>query len=71
MIDTPALFGPSAFTSYVAGSDGMPDTQAGDHPYELVTRIDLNSDLRVGAEDVFGVTSVHDVKDVVVDLPCI
>jgi hypothetical protein len=68
---TPPPFGFSSFNFYIDGLDGRPDTQAGDHPYELTTTIGLNNDLRVPPDNVGGVepTSVHDVKDVVVDLP--
>lgn len=63
-------FGLAGFSSYIAGPDGAPDTQAGDHPYELTTRIDLNNGFRFGPENPpFIATSIHDVKDVVVDLP--
>jgi hypothetical protein len=66
-------FGPDSFGNLIAGPDGLPDTQAGGHPYELTTRLGLNSVLRSSPENAGGstpqVTSVHDVKDVVVDLP--
>lgn len=65
----PPDFGLAGFSSYIAGPDGAPDTQAGDHPYELTTRIDLNNGFRFGPENLFIATSIHDVKDVVVDLP--
>jgi hypothetical protein len=64
-------FGVSAFRVLTAGLDGVPDTQAGAHPYELTVGVDLNNAL-------FGLTpeaqspeytSVRDVKDLVVDLP--
>jgi hypothetical protein len=67
---TPLAFGASSFGSLVTGPDGRPDTQAGSHPYEFTTRIDLNSDLRIGPENaIFGATSVQDPRDIVVDLP--
>jgi hypothetical protein len=62
-------FGAASVSSYVAGADGQPDTQAGDHPYELTTRIDLNSAFKIRPDAVFGVTSVEDPKNIVVDLP--
>ena len=65
----PSVFGPSDLVSYIAGVDGAPDTQAGDHPYEMTTRFDLNTDLRAEPEGPIGQTSVQDVKDVIVDLP--
>ena len=69
-VDGPApAFGPAAFGSYIDGLDGARDTQAGAHPYELTTTIDLNSEARETVESQFGVTSVQDAKDIVVDLP--
>ncbi|MHB8243710.1 MAG: hypothetical protein ACYDHN_17210, partial [Solirubrobacteraceae bacterium] len=68
---TPPPFGPN-LTSAIAGLDGEPDTQAGDHPYEMTQTLVFNSDLRVGpiaAPPKEVSTSVQDVKDVVVDLP--
>ncbi len=66
----PAPFGPVAFSSYAVGVDGKPSTQAGGHPYALTTRINLASAVRHnGPEGLINVSSVEDVKDVVVDLP--
>jgi hypothetical protein len=69
--ETPSLFGFAAFSAPISGVDGLPDTQAGDHPWEYATRIDLNNQSRPGPEDadppVF--TSIHDPKDVMIDLP--
>jgi len=67
--DTPELFGVSRFSNFIAGLDGQPDTQAGDHPYELSTQIDLDN--RIGPDDYGHISDVgsEDVKDVVVDLP--
>ncbi len=65
----PARFGFSNFRFYIAGLDGAPDRQAGDHPYGVTTTIGLNNDLRVEPEARFGPTSVQDVRDVVTDLP--
>jgi hypothetical protein len=67
--DRPPPFGASVFSSYIAGADGQPDSQAGDHPYELTTRIDMQNELRRAPESEFLATSTEDVKDVVVDLP--
>jgi hypothetical protein len=64
-------FGAAGFSSYASGADGQPATQAGDHPYELTTRIDLANERR-NLPDEFGavnLTSTEDIKDVVVDLP--
>lgn len=66
----PALFGASALVSQIAGLDGATDTHAGDHPYEQVTRIDLNTKIALNPEAVFEQTTVGDgARDVVVDLP--
>ncbi|HTA13807.1 MAG TPA: hypothetical protein VK781_03015 [Solirubrobacteraceae bacterium] len=64
-------FGVSNFDFYVSGNDGAHDTQAGDHPYEVTTTIDLNNRFGSGGGVANGreSTSVQDVKDVVVDLP--
>jgi hypothetical protein len=67
--DTPAGFGVAHLSSYIAGVDGQPDRQAGDHPYEFTTQVDLNN--RIAQMPVGGIsdTGSGDVKDVVVDLP--
>jgi hypothetical protein len=64
-------FGVSNFNFYIGGSNGQRDTQAGGHPYELTTTIDLNNAVPVDGPEGSGVlsTSVQDLKDVVVDLP--
>jgi hypothetical protein len=63
-------FGASSLVSSFSGVDGTPDTQAGGHPYEFTTRIDLKSTLRIGPESPERLlTTVHDLKDVVDDLP--
>jgi hypothetical protein len=62
-------FGVESFGTLVAGVDGSRDVLAGDHPYELTTRIDLNSVFRLDPEGNFSATSVEDPRDVVVDLP--
>jgi hypothetical protein len=65
-----ASFGPAAFKFYIDASNGTPDTQAADHPYELTTTIDLNSAILTNRnEEETKITSVQDLKDVVVDLP--
>jgi Domain of unknown function DUF11 len=66
---TPTLFGVSGFGSFITGSEGAVDTQAGAHPYEFTTRIDLNNELRITPQGHPGDTSVHDLRDVAVDLP--
>jgi hypothetical protein len=59
----------SSFSSPLLAVDGAPDTQAGSHPYELPTQINLNSVIRETPEGAIGATTVRDVRDVVVDLP--
>ncbi len=64
-----ASFGFSGFHSALADLDGTPDTQAGGHPYEFATRIDLNNIVRESPEGSVLPTTVRDLRDVVVDLP--
>jgi hypothetical protein len=64
-------FGPAGVGVEVTGVNGKADVQAGDHAYELQTRIDLNNKI---APDVEGLgesrpSAVDGVKDVVADLP--
>ncbi len=69
--DTPPVFGMESFNALIAGLDGAQDTQAGDHPYEFTTVVDLNNEFRVPPTAIsprFD-TSVQDVRDVVIDLP--
>ena len=65
----PPPFGFSAFGSAMLGVDGVADTQAGSHPYELATRINLNSTIRETPEATHEPTSIGDLRDVIVDLP--
>jgi hypothetical protein len=65
----PAPFGIDRFAFEASGLAGVPDAQAGDHPYGVTASIDLNTVL-TGQQDVYQVTQdVQDVKDVAVDLP--
>lgn len=63
-------FGLTSLSSFLAEADGAPDVQAGGHPYELTTRVDLATAFSTkyadGRKDV---SSIHDLKDAVVDLP--
>jgi hypothetical protein len=68
-IGAPPPFGFADFSARIMGVDGAPDTQAGDHPYELATSVELNNAWKASPEGPLADTSVHDVKDVVVDLP--
>jgi hypothetical protein len=51
------------------GLAGTEETQAGAHPYELVTSIDLNTEHRQTDFLVPEFTSPEDVRDIVVNLP--
>jgi hypothetical protein len=69
-----APLGLADFSFYKDAMNGTEETQAGGHPYELTTTIDLNDELRSaassGVDGTHGLpSSVEDVKDVVVDLP--
>ena len=59
----------SSFDFFIDGLDGRQDTQAGGHPYELTTTINLNSVIRTAAGGRNIDTSVEDMKDVVANLP--
>jgi hypothetical protein len=65
----PPSFGAESFSFDVTGQDGLTDTQAAGHPYELTATLALNSEPRFGPEGNFTITSVQDVKDVLIDLP--
>jgi hypothetical protein len=73
MVGPPAGFGWEGFGSLIAGLDGTSDTQAGDHPYEVSAGLEFNTRVRIapdpGERTIPVVTSVQDVRDVVVDLP--
>jgi uncharacterized repeat protein (TIGR01451 family) len=59
----------SSFSAPLLGTSGTPETQAGAHPYELSTQINLGSVVRETPEGAIGATTVHDIRDVIVDLP--
>jgi len=70
----PAGFGPAVFSAPLTAADGLAETQAGAHPYELSTTFDLNSSTREGPQANQGGsglerTAVQDLRDIVVDLP--
>jgi uncharacterized repeat protein (TIGR01451 family) len=67
----PPPFGVVAFSSVATDGGGTADTQAGAHPYEVRTRIDLaNSIHEDSAPPPEKMASgVQDLRDVVVDLP--
>ena len=65
----PPGFGLSAVSAPLLGSEGLPETQAGGHPYELPVKLDLNTSVRDDPEGEVRATSVQDLRDVVIDLP--
>ncbi len=67
----PAAFGPANFDFFKDGLNGAQDSQAGGHPYELTTTIDLANVLgrTPGTNAVNTTPSVEAPKDIVVDLP--
>jgi hypothetical protein len=65
----PAVFGFSEFRAPLLGVDGAADSVAGAHPYELGSRIALNSVVREDPESIVRATTVRDPRDVIVDLP--
>jgi hypothetical protein len=71
---SPAPFGPARFDFFKDGLNGTQETQAGGHPYELTTTIDLGTEFRKepgteGVGEEGSRASVEAVKDIVVDLP--
>jgi hypothetical protein len=62
-------FGVSAFDFDIDAANGTRDTQAGDHPYELTTTIDLASTRTTNRSAAPYLSSIQDLRDVVVDLP--
>jgi hypothetical protein len=63
-----APFGFENFSTESRGSDGLPDTQAGDHPYEENTSFSLNT--TVGGDTAGGIGEERSfAKDIVTDLP--
>jgi hypothetical protein len=65
----PVSFGVSGFGFALPGSDGVSDTRAGGHPYELRATVALNNVYRRGPGGGLVDTSVQDLKDLVIDLP--
>jgi hypothetical protein len=61
--------GVSSFGFFKDSLAGTEETQAGAHPYELITTINLNNVHREGDFAQPEYTSPEDVKDIVVDLP--
>jgi hypothetical protein len=69
LLDSPPSFGAKDFLAEITNTSGLPFVQAGGHPYEMNTRIDANTVMRVGPSGPLEPTSVQDVKDVAIDLP--
>jgi hypothetical protein len=67
--EPPPGFGLSGLTAPFLGVEGLADGQAGGHPYELATKLDMASVYREDPEGFPRPTSVQDLRDVVVDLP--
>jgi hypothetical protein len=74
----PAVPGLSSFDMTLSGSEGVQDTQAGDHPFGVTTNFQfaaIRGAAVVSQEDHannpahYGYPVIQDVKDVVVDLP--
>jgi uncharacterized repeat protein (TIGR01451 family) len=66
----PASFGFANFAFHIAGVDGISDTQASGHPYDLTTLIDFNTEIET--EGTFALPEPNGVeypKDLIVDLP--
>jgi len=64
---TPAPFRISDFSFGVDGVDGMPDTQAGEHPYAVTTSLDFST--RSLPSNLEYHEPAENVKDAVVELP--
>jgi hypothetical protein len=65
----PVPFAIGAVSSNISGVDGAPDSQAGGHSYELTTRIDLDTTIRVSPDGDLEPTAAQDLRDLIVDLP--
>jgi hypothetical protein len=62
-------FGIPAFSNYLAGPDGQPPLQAGEHPYHLLSAIGLANAFVRSPETQSDDSSVEDPRDILVDLP--
>ena len=63
---SPVGFGVESFTAEAVGANGLPDGQAGDHPFESTFSYDFNTSQRY---DWKSARPIEDPKDMVVDLP--
>ncbi len=64
-----ASFGIADFSMQVFGEDGGTNTQAGGHPYELVSNFDLNTVSRPHGYGENEYASPEQLKDAIVELP--
>jgi hypothetical protein len=64
-----AGFGLGVFDAPLLATDGLAETQAGAHPYELTNTFAFNDVVRESPDGYTKATSVQDPRDVVVDLP--
>ncbi len=72
---TPVGFGLEKVDLEATNEDGTPDTQAGSHPYQLTSTVDLNqnigdiAELGVGGGGALGAQPVEPARDVQFELP--
>ncbi len=66
---TPAPFAIKDFGFGVTGLDGLPDTQAGSHPYALSTSFDFTTEHLAYGGNEESVAPSQGVKDIVTELP--
>jgi uncharacterized repeat protein (TIGR01451 family) len=62
---TPAAFGVRSFENLVTNADGSPDAQAGSHPYQVMTNLNVTTTLNPKGEPI----PTGNLKDVHVALP--
>jgi hypothetical protein len=68
-------FTSQGLTAAATNRDGTPDTQAGSHPYDLSTQVEVNTEMSeefvraIGAEAPIRVPAGGDAKDIQVNLP--
>jgi hypothetical protein len=65
----PAPFGMEQTSFEATSPDGLPDTQAGDHPYEFTTTFYLNTAFNPEPAEARAYRSPEDVRDVITELP--
>ncbi len=62
-------FGLYGFASFALDGSGVLDTQAGDHPGGLSTTFEAPTQRRLNGNNSMGISSVEEIRQVVVDLP--